>query len=59
MGGISVLRAMGGLVTPDRPVTDRHSGVTVRYGMVHRLPSLMNTWEGNSIGLADAAGQMV
>jgi len=27
--------------------------------MVHRLPSLMNTWRGNSIGLADAAGQMV
>jgi len=27
--------------------------------MVHRHPSLMNTWEGNSIGLADAAGQMV
>jgi len=27
--------------------------------MVHRLPSLMNTWEGNSIGLADGAGQMV
>jgi hypothetical protein len=27
--------------------------------MVHRLPSLMNTWEANSIGLADAAGQMV
>ncbi|EFE68533.1 hypothetical protein DKG34_15565 [Streptomyces sp. NWU49] len=40
-------------------VTDRHTGVTVRYGMVHRLPRLMNTWEGNSIGLADAAGQMV
>jgi len=40
-------------------VTDRYWGVTVRYGMVHRLPSLMNTWEGNSIGLADAAGQMV
>jgi hypothetical protein len=59
MGGISALRAMGGLTTPDRPVTDRHSGVTVRYGMVHRLPSLMNTWEGNSIGLAYAAGRMV
>lgn len=53
------MHTMGDLVTPDRPVTDRHSGVTVRYGMVHRLPSLMNTWEGNSIGLADAAGQMV
>ena len=63
VGGISALHALGGLVsglvTPDRPVTDRHRGVTVRYGMVHRLPSLMNTWEGNSIGLADAAGQMV
>jgi len=46
-------------MTPDRPVTDRHSGVTVRYGMVHRLPSLMGTWEGNSIGLAYAVGQMV
>jgi hypothetical protein len=23
------------------------------------FPALMNTWEGNSIGLADAAGQMV
>ncbi|QEU73327.1 hypothetical protein CP967_16155 [Streptomyces nitrosporeus] len=41
------------------PVTDRHGGVTVRYGTVHRHPSLMNTWEGNSIGLADAAGRMV
>jgi hypothetical protein len=50
---------MGGLLTPDRPVTDRHSGVTVRYGMVHWLPSPMDTWEGNSIGLADAVGQMV
>ena len=46
-------------MAPDLPVTDRHSDVTVRYGMVHRHPSLMNTWEGNSIGLADAAGQMV
>ncbi|MYV42602.1 hypothetical protein GT028_29990 [Streptomyces sp. SID2999] len=46
-------------MTPERHVTDRHVGVTVRYGMVHRLPSWMNTWEGNSIGLADAAGQMV
>ncbi|CAK7287090.1 conserved hypothetical protein [Streptomyces misionensis JCM 4497] len=59
MGGISALHSLGGLMPPDRPVTDRHSGVTVRYGMVHRLPSLMNTWEGNSIGLADRAGQMV
>jgi hypothetical protein len=41
------------------PVTDRHGGVTVRYGMVHRLPSLMDAWEGKSIGLADGAGQMV
>lgn len=49
----------GGPVTPDASVTDRHRGVTVRYGMVHRLPSLMNTWEGNSIGLADVAGRMV
>ncbi|GAT84572.1 hypothetical protein STXM2123_5273 [Streptomyces sp. F-3] len=40
-------------------MTDRYRGVTVRYGMVHRLPSLMDAWEGNSIGLADAAGQMV
>src|SRR5690606_40122419 len=56
---LSIARALGGLATPDRPVTDRHRGVTVRYGMVHRLPRLMNTWEGNSIGLADAAGQMV
>jgi len=23
------------------------------------FPSLMNTWEGNSIGLADVAGRMV
>ena len=59
MGGISALHAMGGLLTPDRPVTDRHSGVTVRYGMVHWLPSPMDTWEGNSIGLADVAGRMV
>jgi len=59
VGGISALHALGGLVAPDCPVTDRHSDVTVRYGMVHRLPSLMNTWEGNSIGLADAAGRMV
>jgi len=59
MAGSSLLRALGGLVPSGRPVTDRHSGVTVRYGMVHRLPSLMDAWEGNSIGLADAAGQMV
>ncbi|GAA0922800.1 hypothetical protein GCM10009549_42750 [Streptomyces thermoalcalitolerans] len=59
MGGISALHTLGGFVTPDRPVTDRYRGVTVRYGMVHRLPSLMDAWEGNSIGLADAAGQMV
>jgi hypothetical protein len=50
---------MGGLVTSDRSVTDRYGRVTVRYGMVHRLPSLMDTWEGNSIGLADEAGRMV
>jgi len=47
------------LVTPDPVVTDRHGRVTVRYGMVHRLPSRLVTWEGNSIGLADRAGQMV
>jgi len=40
-------------------VTDRHTGVTVRYDTVHRHPSLMNTWEGNSIGLAYTAGRMV
>ncbi|CUM39710.1 hypothetical protein BN2537_8385 [Streptomyces venezuelae] len=40
-------------------MTDRHRRVTVRYGMVHRLPPLMNTCEGNSIGLADVAGRMV
>jgi hypothetical protein len=49
----------GALVSSDDSVTDRHWGMTVRYGMVHRLPPLMNTSEGNSIGLADAAGRMV
>jgi hypothetical protein len=58
-GLLSIALSLGGLTTPDHCVTDRHCGVTVRYGMVHRLPSLMNTWEGNSIGLADEAGRMV
>ncbi|ELP67603.1 hypothetical protein STRTUCAR8_05889 [Streptomyces turgidiscabies Car8] len=40
-------------------MTDRHSGVTVRYGMVHRLPSLMAACKSNSVGLAYAVGQMV
>lgn len=56
---LSIARYWGVLRLLHATVTDRHSGVTVRYGMVHRHPSLMNTWEGNSIGLADAAGQMV
>jgi hypothetical protein len=59
MDGIAALHALGGPVMSWTPVTDRHGGVTVRYGMVHRLPSLMDAWEGNSIGLADGAGQMV
>ncbi|RDG34619.1 hypothetical protein DVH02_29675 [Streptomyces corynorhini] len=60
MGGLlSIALYTGGLVTPDRSVTDRICDVTVRYGMVHRLPPLMNTSEGNSIGLADVAGRMV
>jgi hypothetical protein len=55
----SVLRSLLGLMTAAHVVTDRHGGVTVRYGMVHRLPLRLNTWEGKSIGLADEAGRMV
>jgi hypothetical protein len=50
---------LGGLMAGDRSVTDGHGGVTVRYGPVHSLPPTFNTEEGNSVGLADAAGQMV
>lgn len=56
---LGIARYAGVLLTPDRSVTDRYCAVTVRYGMVHRLPPLMNTSEGNSIGLADVAGRMV
>jgi len=40
-------------------MTDRHKQVTVRYGMVHRLPSFLALCGANSGGLADAAGRMV